>query len=264
MSQTPYQALAYVVIIPLLGFLILSPTKVEGQEENNAFLSVSSVTDQSAKKRGERNRVKTASSDLLVFFPASFLWVTVHETGHLFFARLFGDDTARFSFYKNDEKGFSIGRFEYDKTKMGAWGNAAISIGGVGFSRGLAELSDIGIRKYPLPPLSQKLLSMTFILSRFDFPSYVFRNAFWAPRDHPQQDIEQFVFTISGDNDLARIGLYGSLLGLATLDLMLDWSRISTHFHVLRGKPYQRKTRYPEHHLSLQYSPSGLQLHLSF
>ncbi len=74
---------------------------------------------------------------------ALFLMVNVHEIGHTFFARLFGDGSARYALYRLRPDGglACIGCNRYDETALSFWGNLFVTLGGVIFSQILALIS---------------------------------------------------------------------------------------------------------------------------
>ncbi len=74
---------------------------------------------------------------------ALFLMLNVHEIGHTFFARLFGDGSARYALYHLRPDGglACIGCNHYDETALSFWGNLFVTLGGVIFSQILALIS---------------------------------------------------------------------------------------------------------------------------
>lgn len=136
-------------------------------------------------------------------------------------------------------------------------------IGGVLFSRGLAEGSDAFVKAVHLPDWGERFFSMTFILSRFDFPRYVLQDALLNLAGRSGSDIDNFVTVVAGRKDGWRVLTYTALLTLATVDIVLDWNRISMHWKALRGRSIYEKENTAAIRLEPFYYPGafGVTLH---
>ena len=202
--------------------------------------------------------------DAVVLFPSTVVWILNHELGHYTIATLGGAENARLGFYRsNPLGGGSLGWMDWDN-KIPRFAHAGTMLGGVAFSRGLAEGLDVLARKTTLPRWSQAFVATTFLLGRFDFARYVFFDALHEVVGRPGSDIDYFVTDIAGQKSGARIATYAVLLGLATVDLICDWDRICVYWRILGGDEYPYKTS--SEHASISVSPcfvaGGVGVHL--
>ncbi len=211
---------------------------------------------------------KIVLTDALLFTPSAILFLGVHEIGHSSVASIFGGHDVRFGLIRTAPNGnHQLGWTDWSND-IGHTGKSFTFLSGVLFTRGLAEGSDLVVRDIPLPRWGQRFFSMTFLLGRFDFPRYVVMDALVNTFGRPGSDINFFVKEVAGQNSVSRVLVYGALLGLATVDLVLDWNRISTHWQILTGKtPIQSPLGYRQTlriHPLLSSRYQGVCLQLSF
>ena len=181
-------------------------------------------------------------NDIGFFVPSVLLFATVHELGHVSFARIFGDSDAHFHYYVAGE---GIGISHYDRSKLSPLGHAATEMGGIVFSRVLAEVSDLTLKHTDMPRWIQPFFSITYLFSRFDFIQYVVRDIL-LPGDFGD-DIEGFVSVLTGDKkyenyghrSVEKTGLLLVLLGVGIFDLVLDWDKVQRHWNVVCGGRYK-------------------------
>jgi hypothetical protein len=182
------------------------------------------------------------TSDAVVLVPSAIMVLLNHELGHYTVASLFGAHNARFGIVRSKpEGGHQLGWTDWDN-KIGSAGTAFAALGGVVFSRGLAEGSDCLLKNVTLPTWMQRFFSITFILGRFDFSRYVLNDALVSLFGHRGSDIDIFVSEVAGQDGGGNVFLYAALLGIAAVDLILDWDRIALHWGIITGAPYQPTT----------------------
>jgi hypothetical protein len=219
--------------------------------------------------------IKTKDSACFIFLtniaylaPAFLTWNMIHELGHYSIASAFGADNVRMGLYKKSEGQVSIGWYNYKKGSMNKFGTALTNIGGVLFSRGLAECSDLFLKNVSMPNWGQRYFSMMFIISRFDMPRYILQDALLNFFDKEGSDIDNFVTVISGKNTGSRTLIYALLLTVTTFDLVMDWDRITIHWNILDGRQYHpvKSSNITRLRISPYYSKNtiGINLHKMF
>jgi hypothetical protein len=177
-------------------------------------------------------------TDVISFLPAGFIVIAVHELGHATMATLGGASNVKIGLFRRKlNGGIAIGWTNY-RGNLSPFQTELFDAGGVLFSRGLAESTHLLVSKVAMPNWSQRFFSMIFIFSRFDFPRYVLQDALINLIDKKGSDMDLLVTQISGRETGWRTITYTLLLGMATVDLICDWDRISDHWNNLRGKPY--------------------------
>jgi hypothetical protein len=182
--------------------------------------------------------VSIVASDAVVFIPASVLFLMNHELGHYTFASLWGAENARFGLIrKRPDGGHQLGWTEW-QGDLGGVGNSCAFLGGVIFSRGLAEGSDLLARSVPLPNMIQRFFSITYLLGRFDLARYVLTDGLVNLGGGQGSDIDHFVTQMAGAEGAGRVLTYAVLAGIAVVDLVLDWDRVTMHWGVVTGTPY--------------------------
>jgi hypothetical protein len=211
----------------------------------SVFLCLIVVTFANAQQDTVQIRTESTGwiiiSDVVELVPSGFLIIINHEFGHYTMASIFGAQNARFGLSRiKPNGGRKIGWTEWSND-LGRFGNSSAYLGGVLFSRGLAEGSDCIIRHTNLSPWGQRFFSMTFIFGRFDFARYVLNDALVELSGKQGSDISMLVTQIAGHNDGSRFLTYTALFAIATLDLVLDWNRMVMHWNVLEGKSYANK-----------------------
>jgi hypothetical protein len=213
---------------------------------------------------GQNNSVVQDPAGIVVLTDAAYivpsfltmLWV--HEAGHYTFAVLCGAQNPRMGVYRVTHEPaastqYQLGWTDWKEGSLSSFGLGLVDIGGVVFSRGLAEGSDAFVKAVHLPDWGERFFSMTFILSRFDFPRYVLQDALLNLAGRSGSDIDDFVTVVAGTKTGWRVLTYTALLTIGTVDIVLDWDRISMHWNSLGGK-----TIYHEE------AGSSLQLHPFF
>jgi hypothetical protein len=190
-------------------------------------------------------------SDAVELVPSGFLIIINHEFGHYAMASIFGAQNARFGLSRRKPNGGrQIGWTEWSND-LGGFGNSCAHLGGVLFSRGLAEGSDCLIHHTSLPPWAQRFFSMTFIFGRFDFARYVLNDALVELSGKQGSDISKLVTQIAGQNAGSRFLTYTALFAIATFDLVFDWNRVVMHWNILEGKWYANKSLYSHTQISI-------------
>jgi hypothetical protein len=177
-------------------------------------------------------------TDAVYVVPSFLTMLCVHEFGHYLLASVFGAEDVRIGLYRKTPTETQLGWNDWEQGSLSSFGNAVANGGGVVFSRGLAEGSHLFVHSVRLPGWGQRFFSMTFILSRFDFPRYVLQDATLNLFDKRGDDIDKVVTEIAGHKTGWRTVTYSALLALATIDVILDWDRISMHWKALGGTPY--------------------------
>jgi hypothetical protein len=201
------------------------------------------------------------------FASTGVVFILNHELGHFTSASIAGAKNPRFGLYRSKpEGGAQIGWTDFEGHLSGA-GQDAMLLGGVAFSRLLAEGTDLLVRNVRMPSAAQPFGAALFLLGRFDFARYVaFDMLHWA-LGTDGSDIDQFVKHVAGPNDGIRFATYAALATLATFDLIWDWDRISTYGSVIGGDEYPYVKQIP---VSLTLSPIrsrealGLEISLSW
>lgn len=178
----------------------------------------------------------------VVFLPTSLLFMLgVHEMGHATLASLSGAQDVRLGLYRRTPNGGTeIGWADWREDSVSPFGNALAHIGGVLFTRGWVEASDCLVRNVRMPEFTERFLSLTFVLSHFDFPRYVLQDGLVNLFGSSGSDIDGFVTQIAGRKAVWRSVTYAALLAVAAVDLVSDWDRIVRHWGVLGGRPYER------------------------
>lgn len=177
-------------------------------------------------------------TDIAFIVPAFVTFIGFHELGHYSMAKLFGAQNARFGlFRKKPDGGVQIGWTKVDDN-LSSFGNSMLYIGGVLFSRGMAEAANIGVDSQIFPKAINRFLSITYLMGRFDFPRYVLQDALINLGDGKGSDMDGFVTEIAGDQTGLRTITYLSLLGISIFDLVLDWDNIEKHWSIITGKSY--------------------------
>jgi hypothetical protein len=177
-------------------------------------------------------------TDVVYVMPLLFGMLWAHECGHYFFASVFGAEDVRIGLYRKTPTETQLGWADWKQGSLSPFGSAVANGGGVVFSRGLAEGSHLFVHSVRLPGWGQRFFSMTFILSRFDFPRYVLQDATLNLFDKRGDDIDKVVTEIAGHKTGWRTVTYSAVLALATIDVILDWDRISMHWKALGGTSY--------------------------
>jgi hypothetical protein len=175
--------------------------------------------------------------------PAGFLMINEHEIGHTIFARLTGDPQAHYYLTKNG----SLGLNEYDVNKLSTFGKTAVPLAGVLFSQGLAQLSDMALRKIQMPRVLQQFTAAVFLVSKVDFAFQSiqgFRPLRWdrlTVKGKSGIDMQDFAFNLSGGRKGGtRAVLVGTLL-VSALDIYLSRHQISRNWQIFRGKKMYKK-----------------------
>lgn len=194
----------------------------------HALLLASTLTHTYAQQDTIRTTNRSAGlvflTNVVSFLPSAMLVMSIHETGHVSFAKLFGAKNARWGIYRRTpEGGTAYGWADYDKTNLSSLGLAFTNIGGVLFSRGWAEGSDYFVSTVHTPAWVQQFFSMTFLMARIDFPRYVLQDALINLFDSKGSDIDEFVTALAGRNTGRRTLAYTALLAVAVVDLVYDW-----------------------------------------
>lgn len=176
-------------------------------------------------------------SDVLLFAPAFVGLISFHELGHFSIGLLCGAEHAKFGLYRTKPNGgHQIGWTELDPISS-SLGRGAIDLGGVLFSRGLAESAHGVVKSGYLPPIGNRFFSMIFLMGRFDFSRYVIQDAMLNMFNKKGSDIDNLVTEIAGSNTAGRTFTYGALAAISLYDLISDWDRITNHWSVIAGAP---------------------------
>ena len=174
-------------------------------------------------------------SDVLLFAPAFVSFISFHELGHYSIGLLCGAGNAKFGLYRaKPNGGHQIGWTDVGQISSSV-GRMGVDIGGVLFSRGLAEGAHAVVASGYLPPIGNRFVSMIFILGRFDFSRYVIQDAMLNMFGRKGSDIDNFVTEIAGANTAGRTLTYGALTAISLYDVISDWNRITNHWGVLSG-----------------------------
>jgi hypothetical protein len=202
-----------------------------------ALLSVTYAQQDSVKTT--HSQVVPLLTDLAYFLPSALLVGSIHETGHIALARLFGASNARWGFYRKTSNGsIQYGWVDYDTASLSSFGLASAHLGGVLFARGFAEGVHYVVSDFNAPEWFQQFFSIAFLIARFDMPRYVLQDAVLSFLNNKGSDIDDFVTVICGRGTVVRTLAYTTLLAIATVDLVWDWPRIRGHWAVLGGNKY--------------------------
>jgi hypothetical protein len=180
------------------------------------------------------------ATDVALFVPASLLFIMNHELGHYTVASAFGGHNVRFGLIRTRaDGGHQLGWTDWDNPLSGT-GTAFAALGGVLFSRGLAEGSDCLVTLVAMPPWTQRFFSITFLLGRFDFARYVLMDALEDLGGRQGSDMATVARQIGGADGGSRGIVYVAMAGIALADLLLDWDRVAMYWGILTGTPYHR------------------------
>jgi hypothetical protein len=179
--------------------------------------------------------------------PSFLILLPIHELGHCTFAYLGGAEDVRFGLHR----GHSFGWADWKGNLPGVW-DPLTQLGGVLFTRGLAEGTDCLIRNTNMPNWAQRFFSMMFLESRLDFPRYVLLDATLNLFNSKGSDFDQFVTDVAGRKTGWRTLTYSVLIAACAFDLIWDWDRIVRHWNVLAGKPYRDVKSASQSHLRLR------------
>ena len=116
-------------------------------------------------------------TNIVYIAPTFLILLAVHESGHCTFAYLGGAENIRFGL---NGGGGGLGWANWNGNPSGVWAPLA-DLGGVLFTRGLAEGTDCLVRNTNMPNWAQRFFSMMFLESRLDFPRYVLLDATRSP-----------------------------------------------------------------------------------
>jgi len=192
-------------------------------------------------------------TDLACFIPSALLVGSIHETGHIALARLFGATNARWGFYREmPNGGIQYGWADYDTANLSSFGLASTHLGGVLFARGFAEGAHYVVSDLNAPVWFQQFFSIAFLIARFDMPRYVLQDAVLSFLNNKGSDIDDFVTVICGRGTVVRTLAYTALLAIATVDLVWDWPRIRRHWAVLGGNKYHEDDASSQPQVSLR------------
>jgi hypothetical protein len=89
-----------------------------------------------------------------------------------------------------------------------------------------------------MSPWVQRFFALTYTFGRFDFPRYVLTDVIANLAGAKGSDIDIFVTNVAGEDGFGRFLSYTALLGIAALDLVLDWDRVAMHWGIITGTPY--------------------------
>jgi hypothetical protein len=195
----------------------------------------SSAQGDSTSISANESAVAVIASDLLFVAPAGILFLLNHELGHYAVASLAGASNVRMGLMRTGPEGnHKLGWSDWSG-QMSHLGRSSAFLGGVAFSRGLAEGIDWFEQGVTLSRLGQRFFSMLFLMTRFDFSRYVVLDALVSSLRRPGSDINFFVTELAGRGTVKRTLVYGALLGVALVDLIQDWERIGVHWNVVTG-----------------------------
>ena len=180
------------------------------------------------------------ATDVALFVPASILVLMNHELGHYTMASAFGGHNVRFGLIRTKpDGGHQLGWTDWDNPLSGT-GTVFAALGGVVFSRGLAEGSDCLVKSVAMPPWAQRFFSITFLFGRFDFARYVLMDALVELGGRQGSDMATVTRQIGGTEGSSRAIVYVAMAGIALADLLLDWDRVAMYWGIFTGTPYHR------------------------
>ena len=211
---------------PLFCFLLLS-----------SLLGVTHA-QQDSLRAGTRSQGSRVLTNVVSFLPSALLVASIHETGHISIATVFGATNARWGIYRRTRTRVQVGWADYDTANMSPFGLASAEMGGVLFSRGFAEGAHYIVSSFQTPIWFQQFFSMTFLLARCDLPRYILQDAVLNFLNNKGSDIDAFVTIVCGRGTVVRTLAYSTLLAIATVDIVWDWRRIRRHWAVLTGDEY--------------------------
>jgi hypothetical protein len=206
------------------------------------------------------------ATDVALFVPASILFIMNHELGHYAMASAFGGHNVRFGLVRTKaDGGHQLGWTDWDNSLSGT-GTTFAALGGVVFSRGLAEESDCLVKNVSMPPWTQRFFSITFLLGRFDFARYVLMDALEDLGGRQGSDMATVARQIGGVDGGSRAIVYVAMAGIALADLLLDWDRVAVYWGILTGTPYHRRQDTSRIQVSPVFAggPAGVRLTLEF
>jgi hypothetical protein len=205
-------------------------------------------------------------TDVVMFVPASVLFLMNHELGHYTMASAFGGHNVRFGLIRTrPDGGHQLGWTDWDNPLSGT-GTTFAALGGVVFSRGLAEGTDCLVKNVSMPPWTQRFFSITFLLGRFDFARYVLMDALEDLGGRQGSDMATVARQIGGTDGGSRAIVYVAMAGIAVVDLLLDWDRIAMYWGIVTGTPYHRSQDTSRIRVSPVFAggPAGVRLTLEF
>ncbi len=185
---------------------------------------------------------------VLMFVPTSFLMINMHEIGHTALAKLSGDRSAGYYFYRRDPR--CIGCNFYDHTKLSRVQNVLVPLGGVVFSQSLAQLADLSLRNVPMSPFLQRTVALTYTVSKFDMSFQVLQGVLKANRFNnivryglpSGTDMVDAAFYAANGNQRKFNWITFAFVALATTDIYLSRNQIKRNWRILANKQrYRRK-----------------------
>lgn len=157
-----------------------------------------------------------------------FIFVALHELGHVLMARALGDRTASFVVLGKRKGEWVLATTFTRYAKIEDWGGVAVALAGPVWTRLLAEGLVVGLLTLNLGSLRPLLLTV-FLMARTDLWLYTVRNFITSQllrQPQPGADISDAVRGASKLTGLHEMTFFLPLLVLACLDLWLDWPLI--------------------------------------
>ncbi|WP_135230320.1 hypothetical protein [Deinococcus fonticola] len=157
-----------------------------------------------------------------------FLFVTLHELGHVLMARLLGDHTANFIVLGRRKGEWVLATTFTRYAQIEDWGGVAVALAGPLWTRLLAEMLAVTLLAFDWGGVRPLVLTV-FLMCRTDLWLYTIRNFITSQLLHqpqPGADVSDAVRGVSGLTGIRELVLFLPLLVLVSVDLWLGWPLI--------------------------------------
>lgn len=157
-----------------------------------------------------------------------FLFVTLHELGHVLMARALGDRSARFIVLGKRKGEWVLATTFTRYAHIEDWGGVAVALAGPLWTRLIAEGLAVMLLTVNWGHLRPLVLTV-YLLARTDVWLYSVRNFITSQLMHqpqPGADISDAVRGVSALTGVRELTLFVPWLALVCLDLWLGWPLI--------------------------------------
>ena len=157
-----------------------------------------------------------------------FLFVALHELGHVLMARALGDRTASFIVLGKRKGEWVLATTFTRYVHIEDWGGVAVALAGPLWTRLIAEALAVALLTLNWGEVRPLVLTV-YLLARTDVWLYTVRNFITSQLLHqpqPGADISEAVRGASTLTGVRELAFFVPLLGLVCIDLWLGWPLI--------------------------------------